>query len=211
MNKNLFLIINILFSLIPYFKDNNVDYSYILKQYFSFWTKLIRTQGLLHSVKYLKQVRLHVTRYLCRDPLLSNKMHIGLDSSGFPKCISYLKPFIDDRSDRFGQRFALTILCLTRTIRDERKEFSLSSQIDTITKPFNGNKDFTVPTTFIKKFVRHFGLHKETPRFTEKNIFISTKMGPQGPSTMSFIESMMRLDYTQLQLLFNITDTAGQD
>lgn len=207
MNNNLFIVINSLFSLIPKFKEYQAGR--ILRQYFMFWTKLIKTQGLIHSVKYLKQVRLHCTRYMCGDPLRTNDMHIGLDTSGWPKCVSYLKPFIDDASDIMGQRFALTLLCLTRTIIDNRRDVTL--KLSTITDPFNGSSELKIPVRFIKKFVRHFRLNQEKPCFSEKNIFLSTKQGPQGSSTMSMLYSILRLGYNQLQYIFNLSDTDGQN
>jgi hypothetical protein len=58
---------------------NTLDY---LNPYFKLLNRLLNTQGLIKTVKYLKQCRLHCTRYMCESPLLFNKLKIGLDTDG---------------------------------------------------------------------------------------------------------------------------------
>jgi hypothetical protein len=110
-------------------------------------------------------------------------MHIGLDTDGFPKCVGFLKPLLTGEKGIMGYRFAMTLLCLTRTVRQDTKNPIV--KLNSITDEFTGSKEFTIPRNFIKSFVTHFRLHHEKPIFEEKDIFISTKGGPNGPSTMS--------------------------
>jgi hypothetical protein len=50
--------------------------------YFKLFTYLMKHHGKVGTVIYLKQMRLHVTRYLCGSPLLVNDVKVGLDKSG---------------------------------------------------------------------------------------------------------------------------------
>jgi len=58
------------------------DLRVLLPQYFSKLNVLIAKNGLSFAVKYFKQVRLHVTRFLCMDPLLRNSVGVSLDKDG---------------------------------------------------------------------------------------------------------------------------------
>lgn len=48
-------------------------------------SKWISTQGHLNTMKRIKAIRLHVTRYLCGEPLLiSTHQGLGLNHKGLP-------------------------------------------------------------------------------------------------------------------------------
>jgi len=54
-----------------------------LNPYYKLACKLERTRGKVNTAKLLKNMRLHCTRYICGEPLLTNKdVIIGLDRSG---------------------------------------------------------------------------------------------------------------------------------
>jgi hypothetical protein len=60
----------------------NIQVKEFINPYFKLLVRLVRTQGTIKSTKYLKQCRLHCTRYICGQALLSNKMKIGIDPDG---------------------------------------------------------------------------------------------------------------------------------
>jgi hypothetical protein len=60
----------------------NINSRKYLIPYFNFVTNLIENQGIINATKYLKQCRLHCTRYLCGHPLYNNKIKVGIDPDG---------------------------------------------------------------------------------------------------------------------------------
>lgn len=56
--------------------------------------RIKKYQGLNHSVKVLKSIRLHVTRYISGNPLLVSDMRLGLTKEGLPKALGPLIPYI---------------------------------------------------------------------------------------------------------------------
>lgn len=50
--------------------------------YMKVLTNMLRHNGTVYTVKSLKTMRLHVTRYLCGQPLLTNTEHVGVDATG---------------------------------------------------------------------------------------------------------------------------------
>jgi len=78
MKKYMYKIVKRLCTL--FFPGISVDL-YIIP-YFKLLSKTIKTNGLVHSIKVFKGMRLHCTRYLCGEPLLFNKLNIGVDKYG---------------------------------------------------------------------------------------------------------------------------------
>jgi hypothetical protein len=60
----------------------NINSRKYLDPYFHIVSNLIKNQGIIHATKYLKQCRLHCTRYICGHPLYKNSMKIGIDPDG---------------------------------------------------------------------------------------------------------------------------------
>jgi len=54
----------------------------IIDKYLDIFHKLRKTNGLKYTIKYMKAVRLHITRYVCGTPLFGNDAGVGVDSSG---------------------------------------------------------------------------------------------------------------------------------
>jgi len=182
---------------------NTLDY---LNKYFKLLNILLNTQGLLKTVKYLKQCRLHCTRYMCGSPLIFNKLKIGLDSDGWPKRLDFLKPLAKGSLEQ--RKFLMTILCLSRTLKAEGKEkLKIKPDYDSITKP--GRIVKTIPTGFIKEFVKNNNLQMEKPKFDIKNIYLSNKAGPNGKATKTAYSSLLSYSYDLMASLFKITDQSG--
>lgn len=54
----------------------------LFRPFFLMISKMIKNWGIIHTIKYYKQMRLHCTRYMCGVPLLTNNMSIGLTKDG---------------------------------------------------------------------------------------------------------------------------------
>jgi len=187
----------------------NIQVQVYLNPYFKLLTRLIKTQGLIKTVKFLKTCRLHCTRYICGQPLMVNNLKIGIDPSGWPKSILFLKPLTEGSLEE--RKFLMTILSLSRTLKLEAKDKNkLKPDYDSITKPGKINK--IIPTGFIKEFVTRYNLKCEHPTFDKsKNIYLSNKAGPHGKATLSAMDSLLNYSYPLMQAIFNITSKEGSD
>jgi len=177
-----------------------------LNPYFKLLTRLVKTQGTIKAIKYLKQGRLHCTRYMCGSPLLYNKIKLGLDPSGWPKSLSFLKPLVNGTLEE--RKFLMTILTLTRSINlsgEEKK--MLVPDYESITKP--GTVLRTIPTGFIKKFVLDYNLKDTTPEFDKKDIYLSNKAGPVGKATLSALNTICSYPYDLINSIYKITSESG--
>lgn len=204
MNRNLYNITVKLCNII-YPTLNSVDY---LNPYFKLLNNLLSNQGLIKTVKYLKTCRLHCTRYICGSPLLFNKLKIGLDTEGWPKQLSFLKPLANGSLEE--KKLLMTILTLSRTLEAKGKEkLKIKPDYDSITKPSKIMK--IIPTGFIKKFVNDFNLKMSKPEFDTKSIYISNKAGPNGKATKTAYSSLLSYSYDLMASIFKITDQKGID
>nr|QIR30230.1 RNA-dependent RNA polymerase [Plasmopara viticola lesion associated mitovirus 6] len=177
-----------------------------LNPFFKIVVRLIRTQGLIKTVKFLKMCRLHCTRYICGQPLLYNDMKIGIDPSGWPKILLFLKPLAQGSLEQ--RKFLMTILCISRSMKPVGKERKkLLPDYESITKP--GRITKIIPTGFIKDFVKRNKLVCDHPEFDIKNVYLSNKAGPHGKATLTALESLRNYTYPLMQAIFNITSESG--
>jgi hypothetical protein len=87
MNKKTFLILSKIAKL--YF-PNVANAGLNSGELTSLILKMLREQGTLKTVKFLKRVRLHYTRYLSGRPLLEQE-EVPIDESGLPTCLPSLR------------------------------------------------------------------------------------------------------------------------
>lgn len=59
-----------------------LDCDHYIKAYFVVMTRLLKDNGTEYTVKALKTMRLHITRYLCGQPLYVNDCKVGVDRDG---------------------------------------------------------------------------------------------------------------------------------
>jgi len=79
----------------------------------------IATRGPLATIKRIKSIRLHTTRFLCGDPLHeSTDPSLGLDKKGLPKCLGPLKDLVLSE-DPNARRLLLTLLRVSTCIKAE--------------------------------------------------------------------------------------------
>jgi len=76
--------------------------------------------GLPFTIKYMKAVKLHITRYISGKPLMVNNSLVSL-KEGFPTKFLYLKELIDSGS-YINKRFVLSLLSYTRSIVPTKEE-----------------------------------------------------------------------------------------
>lgn len=202
MNKNLFPITFKLFGMI----FSNKATSFYIKIMFKVLMKYLKHHGTIATVKLFKQIRLHVTRYLCGSPLKINSMMIGIDKDGWPKIISQMKVLAD--GNRQDKQLLLSLLFLSRTFIETNKD-KLVPDYSSITDPRKTKKEYIIPSGYIKDWVlnNHLGINKID--FKDTDHFLSVKSSPTGPSTLTALWGIWNHSYDSLQSIFNITSESG--
>jgi hypothetical protein len=152
---------------------------------FIYWSiNLRKKSGVVFYIKYIKQTRLHITRYICSQPLYSNDVGVSLDKFGFPSRLDYLKEYIDN-NDLRKIRGVLSLLYFSRCILPSKEESKkIKPKFNVITDEYTG-KNFEIPDEFIRSFVKKFKLKKELPKWSMLNHYISGKASPVGKATLN--------------------------
>nr|UPW42227.1 MAG: putative RNA dependent RNA polymerase [Xinjiang mito-like virus 72] len=168
---------------------------------------MLKNNGTLYTVKALKTMRLHCTRYICGSPLLVNKEGVGVDRSGWPTALAFLKPLLKEGLQ--GKKFLLTVLMLSRTL-EPRKGEKLEPNYDSIQKPSIAKK-YIIPRGAIRKFVLENNLKAAKPEFNVSDVFLSVKGSPSGKASLTATVSLLSLGYNQMQWIFDLTCLKGVD
>jgi hypothetical protein len=168
--------------------------------------KNIKNKGTIQTIKILKQMRLHCTRYLCGKPLMVNTMRIGIDKDGWPKRLDFLKPLCN--SSVASNKFLLSLLTLSRAFQLTNKEWDkVAPNYNSIVDQPKGN--FIVPSGVINRFISEFNLKAPFPSFSDKDVYLSSKGGPQGKATLTALNNLLLYDYNLIKDIKNITDESG--
>lgn len=139
--------------------------------------------GLPFTIKYMKAVKLHITRYISGQPLKTNSSLVSL-TNGFPTKFLYLKELIDS-GDPIKLRLVLTLTGYTRSIVPTKDEEKLvKASFNSISDPYKGKDDYTIPTEFINEFVKKYKLNF-MPKWDNSLQYISNKSSPFGKSTLT--------------------------
>jgi hypothetical protein len=148
----------------------------------------------------MKQVRLHITRYMVGKPLLVNDKRVSL-VNGFPTRFIFLKREID--SGQLSRiKFCLTLLNVSKCITPKKgEEWPVS--YDSITDPYKG-KLYTIPKWFIIKWLNDNKLRAYTPHYGLNDFYVSMKSSPTGPALMSLWTALIHCSYGTLQTFLNI-------
>jgi hypothetical protein len=177
-----------------------------LRPYLSLIFKLLKHKGTIQTIKILKQMRLHCTRYMCGQPLMVNSLYIGIDKDGWPKRLNFLKPLCN--SSVSSNKFLLSLLTFSRAFQLSDKEWKkVTPDYNSIVDFPKGN--FCIPSGVINKFVKEFNLKLPMPTFSEKDIYLSSKGGPQGKATLTALNNLLLYDYNLIKHISNITDESG--
>jgi len=79
---------------------------------------MVKYHGLVQTVKCIKQIQLHITRYLSGSSLHSNDLRIALNKRGLPKMLGSLLPLIMAK-DEATIRYILSLCNYVRTIKGD--------------------------------------------------------------------------------------------
>nr|UTQ48822.1 RNA-dependent RNA polymerase [Monilinia fructicola mitovirus 5] len=177
------------------------DSSHVLKKVFKKLNILIKNNGTLFAVKYIKQCKLHVTRYMVGEPILVSPIKISLDNEGFPLIFADLKPLT--RGSLIQRKTVLTILNLTRTIEPAKGE-EIPLNLNSITDPFNGTSK-TLDPTKLDICIKRLGIEINLPEWSVKDLELITKAGPNGPATLSILSTIRHFGYNELTSLMALS------
>nr|WKR37717.1 putative RNA-dependent RNA polymerase [Leptosphaeria biglobosa mitovirus 1] len=177
-----------------------IDCFAIVHQYLNYIDKMREKNGLAYTIKHMKVVKLHITRFICNKPLKSNSTYVSLDKDYFPSRFLYLKRFCKTNPD-----LVLTLLSYTRALTPNKKETNARKvDISSIIDPYKG-KDYTIPIWFIKDFISHYGLSLSKPVYSNADHYLSVKGSPNGKSSMSSLWSVASHNENTLEYIRTIT------
>jgi len=145
--------------------------------------KMLKDNGFLFTVKYIKQARLHITRYISGKPLMVNDKGVSL-INGFPKKFIVLKQLAD--GNFVEKKVLLSILNFTKAIPTPKE--AIIPDYSTITNPCK-TKGYIIPDSFTKVFIERFNLKCTDPTYFKEDYYLSSKIGPQGPSLPMSIQT----------------------
>lgn len=184
----------------------NKDCSMIVKDILEHFEHKRKSCGLRFTIKYYKAVKLHITRYMCGKPLFQNDSKVYLDKDGFPSRFLYLKELIDSNN----HSVVLTLLNYSRSIIPTKlEEKKVKVDYSSINSPYKG-KEWTIPTSFVRKFVKDNKLQSSIPTYSHELHYVSTKSSPNGPATFTSLWSIVSLSYNLLQNIYNIVGDYGE-
>lgn len=151
----------------------------------------MKAQGNLNTVKRIKAIRLHVTRYMCGHPLHKSAFPgIGLNSKGLPKSLGPILPLIN--GDKWDKRFVLSMLSISRAIPCRGTVSTL--EIEDPGKP--------VPQSTIDDLIQTlYMLNWRIDRPVWTRYHYSLKAGPNGQAMMGSIFDAHHLSDDDLENL----------
>jgi hypothetical protein len=132
------------------------------------------TRGFLWTISHIKAIKLHITRYICGEPLLTPQGSLSLREDGLPKGIS---PLLDVLGTNEGKSFVLTLLNISRCLPGTK-----DPDLSTITSPWEGYIPYQLQE-FIPEFVTMYNFPKFESEFTLSDLINSNKSGPIGVTT----------------------------
>lgn len=180
-----------------------------LTRRFIYFTQAMREKsGIQYMIKYIKVSRLHITRYICGKPLLSNTAGVSLTRDGFPTRLMFLKEIIDS-GDNVKIRGVLTLLNYSRSITPNKAELAkININYDTVTDAYGG-KNYTIPTWFIRLFVEKYKLKSKIPLYTKALHYISTKGSTYGKATMTATYALYQMSKNHTSMITTFTEMLG--
>lgn len=172
--------------------------SKVIRLFINKFEDLRKKNGIKYAIGYFKAVKLHITRYICGQPLFTNKAGVSVTKDGFPSHFLFLKDLIDSGK----VREVLSLLTYTRTVKPNKIENKkLKPDFSTINSPYKG-KNWTIPASFIKEFVKKNHLSLPLPEYSDKNHYISIKGSPNGPATLSSLLGILSLNPDQISWIY---------
>jgi hypothetical protein len=155
----------------------------------------------------MKTCKLHITKFIAGEPLLTNEDRVSLDKDGFPSQLNLLKDLIS-KSYKTGNwnyiRAVLSLLSFTRFLNLKGKfRALLKPDYSTIIKPYSGSKKkYYIPVWFIKDFIKFYEFQVKYPKDMLKVHYISSKGSPTGPATMTSLIALRNYSEEMLRHMF---------
>jgi len=155
------------------------------------------TRGFLWTIAHIKNIRLHITRFICGHPLFEAQGSVGLNKSGLPQGLPYLTDLLGSKE---GISFVLTLLNISRCLPGTK-----SPDLSTISDPWQGfiTSDMR---DFIPTFIRLYKFKPFSSTFTLLDLQNSNKSGPIGHATQT---SVLQADYALKHLGEDLTTITG--
>lgn len=155
------------------------------------------TRGFLWTISHIKNIRLHITRYICGNPLMVSQGHVRVGIKGLPRGLT---PLTDLLSSKRGISFVLTLLNISRCLPGTK-----APDLSTITSPWKGYIPYHLKE-FIPEFGKMYSLTKFSSTFTLSDLANSNKSGPVGLSTPT---SVLNADYALEKLGKDLVSLTG--
>jgi len=168
-------------------------------------TNMLKHNGTIYTVKALKTMRLHITRYICGQPLFVNNSRVGIDKTGWPILLLPLKPLLEKGTA--GKKLLLTILLLSRTLELKKGEI-ITPNYKTITDQ-GPTRRYTIPTGMIQEFVIAYNLNSPKPEFKSSDVFLSIKGSPSGKASLTAPVALKYLSYGQMDWILKLGGIEG--
>ncbi|AHE13868.1 Pol [Sclerotinia sclerotiorum mitovirus 6] len=165
---------------------------------------LLKNNGTLFTVKYLKQARLHVTRYYCGSPLMENNIGVSLTQTGFPIIFKECEPLIKGSMNL--KKFVFTLINISRTIRPRKGEI-IPISLKPITDPSTAviNK---LDNRLLRKVISQNDICLSIPDHGLSDLELTTKSGPHGPQTLTALYSMKRYSTATASAIMGMLSTS---
>ncbi|BAD72871.1 RNA-dependent RNA polymerase [Helicobasidium mompa mitovirus 1-18] len=154
---------------------------------------LIKNNGLVYTIKYIKDIRLCVTRYMCGSPLSRSPSRFGLQKCGWPRAIRYLKP---SQGESF--RNVLTLLNVLRFV-----EGVLPPSLNDIEDKWEGHIPAEI-LVFLEKVFKPRYERFFTPLEFKKYHF-STHREPNGHAISSVLNDALSYDEKSSNALLGVS------
>lgn len=151
------------------------------------------TRGSLMTVKMIKLIRLHVTRYLCGEPLLqSNDCGVGINKQGLPKALGPLLEFVSRDQPSSTLRILMTLLMVSRIIEARGKvDYSSITQ--------GGPEVSGALLSEYREVITDLNLKLDRPQWTTSHL--STKAGPNAQAMVGSITDLFHLPESLVEAL----------
>jgi hypothetical protein len=153
--------------------------------------------GFVHTVKVIKQLQLHLTRYLSGNPLLVNDIRIGITKKGLPRLLwlgdNDLQRSLMSEDNHELVRSYLTVLNISRTFLGDG-----TLDVNSITTESSSSKEIEndISSWFMISSMRreYFSNFDTELKLNEWKLpHISTKAGPNGQAMGSSLRDLQLL------------------
>lgn len=195
------LLLHIATDIINYRRD---DTKVLISYWCSYIDQMTATLGTANTVKRMKVMRLHVTRYLSGKPLHINKDHVRVDKAGIPSRLGPLKALVRRDASKEELQFLMTLLILSRVLKGGHPDLDLSPIYTATTS--SCHRKYLSEVQEVLKEMNLLGIKR--PCFEAYHP--STKNGPNGQALLTCVNDAHGLA-SKPELLESIRTLAGND